>query len=204
MVIRGANGEVVNVAPITSAMIPQSQGSDGGSRISNEQQRIQRTNRQETSMTNNDILRRIRYIFDLSDSEMISLFNAADQEIKRSEVSDLLKRSDDSAHLVCSDTLLATFLNGFINDRRGKKEGPQPEPETELTNNIIFRKMKIALNLNAEDTLEILALAGMRVSKHELSAFFRRPGHKHYRDCKDQMIRCFLSGLQIRYRDTPP
>jgi len=154
-------------------------------------------------MTNNDVLRRIRYIFDLSDSQMISVFNAAGQQVTRAEVSDLLKKIDDSAHQVCSDTLLATFLNGFINDRRGKKDGPQPEPETDLTNNIIFRKMKIALNLNAEDTLEILALAGMQVSKHELSAFFRRPGHKHYRDCKDQMVRCFFSGLQIKYRNTP-
>ncbi|MCP4902127.1 MAG: DUF1456 family protein [bacterium] len=154
-------------------------------------------------MTNNDVLRRIRYIFDLSDSKMISVFAAADHQVTRAEVSDLLKRFDDPAHQVCSDRLLSIFLNGLINDRRGKKDGPQPEPENDLNNNIIFRKMKIALNLNAEDTLEVLALAGMQVSKHELSAFFRRPDHKHYRDCKDQMLRCFFSGLQVRYREDP-
>lgn len=153
-------------------------------------------------MTNNDILRRIRYIFDLSDSEMIALFGAADHQVTRAEVSNLLKRFDDPAHQNCSDTMLAIFLNGLINVRRGKKDGPQPEPENELTNNIVFRKMKIALNLNAEETLEILALAGMHVSKNELSAFFRRSDHKHYRDCKDQMLRCFFNGLQIRYRDS--
>ncbi len=110
-------------------------------------------------MTNNDILRRIRYIFDLSDTKMIAIFAAADHQITRAEVSDLLKRSDDPVHQECSDSLLATFLNGLINDRRGKKDGPQPEPEKELTNNIIFRKMKIALTLDADETLEILALA---------------------------------------------
>ncbi len=154
-------------------------------------------------MTNNDILRRIRYIFDLSDSEMISVFAAADHQVSRAEVSDLLKRFDDPAYQECSDTLLAIFLNGLINDRRGMKDGPPPEPEKDLTNNIIFRKMKIALNLSAEDTLELLALADMHISKHELSAFFRRPGHKHYRECKDQMLRSFFNGLQIKYRDPP-
>ena len=93
----------------------------------------------------------------------------------------------------------ATFLNGFINHRRGKKEGEQPKPEKKLTNNIIFRKLKIALDLRDEDILEILLLADLRISKHELSAFFRRADHKHFRQCKDQILRNFLHGVQIMY-----
>jgi len=89
----------------------------------------------------------------------------------------------------------------LINDKRGKKEGPQPEPEQRLTNNIIFRKLRIALDLKAEDVLEIMIMAGLRISKHELSAFFRRPDHKHYRECNDQILRNFLKGLQLKYRD---
>jgi uncharacterized protein YehS (DUF1456 family) len=88
----------------------------------------------------------------------------------------------------------------LINDKRGKKEGPQPDPEQRLTNNIIFRKLKIALDLKAEDVLEIMDLANLRMSKHELSAFFRRPDHKNYRDCKDQILRNFLNGVQLKYR----
>jgi uncharacterized protein YehS (DUF1456 family) len=84
---------------------------------------------------------------------------------------------------------------------RGKKEGPQPDAENKLTNNIILRKLTIALNLQAEDTLEILDLADLRLSKHELSAFFRRPEHKHYRVCKDQVLRNFLFGMQLMYRE---
>jgi len=173
------------------------------SRISNERSGFYESIRQENSMTNNDILRRIRYIFGLSDTKMIAIFAAADHQITRAEVSDLLKRFDDPVHQECSDSLLATFLNGLINDRRGKKDGPQPEPEKELTNNIIFRKMKIALTLDADETLEILALADMRLSKHEMSAFFRRPDHKHFRECKDQVLRNFFKGLQIKHRGAP-
>ena len=157
-------------------------------------------------MTNNDILRRIRYTFDFSDSKMIALFALADHQVTREQVSDWLKKDDDPAYQTCSDTLLATFLNGLINDKRGKKEGAQPEAEKRLNNNIIFNKLKIALNLKAEDILEILALNGFRLSKHELSAFFRKPGHKHYRACKDQILRNFLKGLQLKHRpaQSPP
>jgi uncharacterized protein YehS (DUF1456 family) len=151
-------------------------------------------------MTNNDILRRIRYIFDFDDSKMIAIFGSADHQVTREQISDWLKKDDDPAYQECSDTLLAIFLNGLINDKRGKKEGLQPEPEKRLTNNIIFMKLKIALNLKAEDVLEIMTLADLRMSKHELSAFFRRSDHKHYRDCKNQILRNFLKGLQLKYR----
>jgi len=152
-------------------------------------------------MTNNDILRRIRYVFDINDSKMIDIFGLADYHVTREQISDWLKKDDDPAYKNCSDTRLAIFLNGLINDKRGKKEGPQPEPEKRLTNNIIFKKLKIALNMKSDDMLAIMALADLRISKHELSAFFRRPDHKHYRDCKDQILRNFLKGLQLKYRD---
>jgi len=151
-------------------------------------------------MNNNDILRRIRYTFDFDDSKMIAIFALADQQVTREQISDWLKKDDDPAYQSCNDTQLAIFLNGLINEKRGKKEGPQPEPEKQLNNNIIFRKLKIALDLKAEDVLEIMGLANSPISKHELSAFFRRSDHRHYRDCKDQILRNFLKGMQFKYR----
>lgn len=151
-------------------------------------------------MTNNDILRRIRYILDLSDSSMIAIFGSADYQVTREQISDWLKKEDDPAYQKCSDTKFAIFLNGLINDKRGKREGAQPAPEKRLNNNIIFVKLKIALNLKAEDILEIMALANFPIGKHELSAFFRKPGHKHYRECQDQILRNFLQGAQLKYR----
>jgi uncharacterized protein YehS (DUF1456 family) len=152
-------------------------------------------------LDNNDVLRRTRFIFDFNDSKMIALFGLADHQVTREQVSAWLKKEGDSDLVECSDTELAIFLNGLIIDKRGKKDGPQPVPEKRLNNNIVFRKLKIALDLKAEDILEILALTGVKASKHELSAFFRRPTHKHYRDCNDQMLRNFLKGVQLKYRD---
>ena len=151
-------------------------------------------------MNNNDVLRRIRYSFDFDDSRVITVFGLGGLEVTRAEISDWLKRDDDPDYKSCSDQQLATFLNGLIIDKRGKKDGPQPEPEKQLNNNIVFRKLRIALNLQAEDVLKLVNKADFRISKHELSAFFRKPGHKHYRECKDQVLRNFLKGIQLKYR----
>jgi len=152
-------------------------------------------------MNNNDCLRRIRYILDFGDSKMINIFSQANQNVTREDVSAWLKKDDDEDFVECSDTMFATFLNGLINDKLGKKDGAQAEPEKRLNNNIIFVKLKIAFNLQADEILSILALADLRISKHELSALFRRPDHKHYRQCKDQILRNFLKGLQLQYRN---
>jgi uncharacterized protein YehS (DUF1456 family) len=145
-------------------------------------------------------LRRIRYIFDFGDTKMMALCAAGGQEVSREQLSAWLKKDDDPAFQPCSDGQLATLLNGLIDDKRGKREGAQPAPEKQLSNNMIFRKLRIALNLQAEDILTLLERADFRMSKHELSALFRKPGHKNYRACKDQILRKFLHGLQLSYR----
>ncbi len=154
-------------------------------------------------MINNDILRRIRYVFDFGDDKIIKIFGLADYPVSREQISDWLKKEEDPAFKSCHDTQLAIFLNGLIVLKRGPKEGSDgssPPPEKRLTNNLIFTKLKIALNLKSDDILAIMDLAGFSLSKHELSAFFRKPGHKHHRPCHDQVLRNFLQGLQIKHR----
>ncbi|MCF8366980.1 MAG: DUF1456 family protein [Bacteroidales bacterium] len=151
-------------------------------------------------MTNNDILRRLRFTFDFTDSKMIAIFGQAGHEVTRSQISDWLKKEDDPAFLPLNDLQMAIFLNGLIIDKRGKKEGEQPVPEKRLNNNIILRKLKIALNLKDEEILGMLLLADFDLGKHELSAFFRNPKQSQYRLCKDQILRNFLHGLQKKYR----
>lgn len=160
-------------------------------------------------MTNNDILRRIRYTFDFSDAQMLSLFELADHRVTREQVCNWLKKDGDPAQVQCSDRELAQFLNGLIISKRGKKDGAPPQAEQRMTNNIILLKLKIALNLKAEDISALMDLAGFHLSKPELSAFFRRAQHPHFRACQDQILRNFLKGLQLRYRPnsapkTPP
>lgn len=98
-------------------------------------------------MTSNDILRRIRYTFDFNNRKMLEIFALAGYEAKPSQIIAWLQKDGDPDLVELSDNELAYFLNGFINEKRGKKEGEQPVPETTLNNNIILRKLKIALNL---------------------------------------------------------
>ncbi len=151
-------------------------------------------------MTNNDVLRRIRYIFDINDAKMMAIFALADLSVKRGHIIAWLLKDDDPAFEACNDRMLATFLNGLISEKRGKKAGPQPKPEQHLTNNIILMKLKIALNLQSTDIIATVELAGFKLSAPELSSFMRRPGHRNYRECKDQVLRYFLKGLQIKFR----
>ncbi len=151
-------------------------------------------------MTNNQILRRLRYAFDFNDNAMMRIFAHGGLEVTRAQVSDWLKKDEDPASTLIDDLELARFLNGLIIEKRGRKEGPQPEPESKLNHNIVFRKLKIALDLKDDDILAILQLSDFRLSKHELSAFFRRPDHHHYRACQDQVLRNFIKGVQLKLR----
>jgi len=143
-------------------------------------------------MNNNDIIRRLRYTFNINDDGMMKSFKLGGQEVTRAEISEWLKKDDDLGQVSLYDKQLAVFLNGFIIKKRGKKDGPEPIAEKRLNNNIIFRKLRIALNLKDVDIIEILSLAKYEIGKTELSAFFRKPAHKHYRLCKDQVLRNFL------------
>ena len=152
-------------------------------------------------MTNNDILKRIRYLFNFSDLKMIALFKLADFDVDKEEVTSWLRKDDDNLFIEITDRELAIFLNGLIIDKRGKRDGPQPEPEDPLSNNMIFKKLKIALNLKTEDILDLFTLIDKKLSKHELSSFFRNPNHKSYRDCMDQYLRNFLNALQVESKN---
>ncbi len=152
-------------------------------------------------MNNNDILRRIRYVFDYSDTKMIQIFALTDTKITRAELCEWLKKEGEDDYKECKDVAFAAFLNGLIIENRGKRDGPAPVAEVKLSNNMILTKLKIALNLKAEDILALLALAGIKVGKSELSAFFRKPNHKNYRRCLDQFLRNFLDGMTLKYRE---
>ena len=132
----------------------------------------------------------------------MEFFASGGMQVTREQVKSWLLRDEYDGFVAATHEELATFLNGFINAKRGKKEGVQPVAEKILTNNIVLRKFKIAMNWRDEDRLETLMLGDMKFSKHELSALFRKPTHTHYRLCKDQLIRKLLIGMHRRYRPT--
>jgi hypothetical protein len=71
-----------------------------------------------------------------------------------------------------------------------------------MTNNDVFKKLRVALMLRDDEIIDILKLADFKISKSELSAFFRKDNHPNYRECGDQVLRNFLNGLVLHLRGT--
>jgi len=154
-------------------------------------------------MTNNDIIRRIRYALDINDTAIVDICRLGGLELERSEVTSLLKKEEEEGFSACSDLIISSFLDGLIIQNRGHKEN-MAAPETAvspITNNIVLKKLRIALELKEEDLLEILELAHAAITKAKLSALFRKEGHKNYKECGNQFLRSFLKGLALRNRD---
>jgi uncharacterized protein YehS (DUF1456 family) len=69
-----------------------------------------------------------------------------------------------------------------------------------MTNNDIFKKLRVALSFRDTDIIECLELVDYKISKSELSAIFRNEDHPNYVACGDQLLRNFLDGLIIKNR----
>ena len=153
-------------------------------------------------MNNNDILRRLRYALNLSDAKMIKIFARVGQVLNEAEVHSLLGKEDEEGTVICLDDLMAAFLDSLIVELRGppRPGSPPPAIPDRISNNDIIKKVRIALKLQEADMMAILEAGGQPMSKGELSALFRKPGHKHYRACGDQVMRAFLRGLTLRLR----
>ncbi|MEK5067932.1 YehS family protein [Sporosarcina sp. FSL K6-1508] len=173
-------------------------------------------------MNNNDILVRLRYALDIKDAEMVEIFGLGGIEITKEEVQKLLLKSKNRSNNESEDDellfdeymkkldnhTLESFLNGFIIYKRGPQDSNAENTEKQAlmimnnknVNNILLKKMKIALSLTGEDMLDILKDTEVTISKSELSAVLRKEGHRNYKECGDRYARNFLKGLAIRYR----
>ncbi len=155
-------------------------------------------------MNNNDILRRLRYALNISNPQMAEIFKLSEYDITEAKILTLLKKEEEEGYIECSDMEMSLFLDGLIIQKRGKKDssGAEPvnRPEEKMTNNLVLKKLRIALNFKEEDMLAVFKLAGFEVSRPELTAIFRKKGHKNYKPCKDQMLKNFLQGLTIHLR----
>lgn len=171
-------------------------------------------------MNNNDRLVRLRYALDLKDSEMVEIFKLGGADMSIGDVRYLLTKKDESDienddeftenhyKKECSNRLFESFLNGLIVYKRGRQMAKTGEP-VEMTyalkhdkdvNNILLKKVKVALKLTNEDMLDILEEADVYISKGELSAVLRKEDHRNYQECGERYARNFLKGLVIEYR----
>ena len=156
-------------------------------------------------MTNNDFLRRLRYALNIKDNVMVQIFKKGKIVLTREDVIDYLKKDIDEGFKKLNNNDLIAFLDGLIIQKRGKKEDGTPVPQIKVTknnlNNVLLRKLRIALSFKSYDMIKIFKLGGVEISEGELSALFRSEDHKNYKECGDKYIRVFLKGLTEFYRN---
>lgn len=174
-------------------------------------------------MNNNDRLVRLRYALDLKDRETVEVFSLGEQELSKEAVQQMLTKvtnydtsqdnedefTENIYEKACDNRTFESFLNGLIIYKRGQQVTAKGEPvkQTRLIkhdkdiNNVLLKKVKIALTLTSDDILDILDETGVHISNSELSAVLRKEGHRNYKECGDRYARNFLKGLALRYRD---
>ena len=159
----------------------------------------------EFTMTNNDFLRRLRYALNLKDNVTVQIFKKGGLTVTKEDVVNYLKKDIDEGFKKLNNNDLIAFLDGLIIQKRGKREDGTPIPQVKVTknnlNNILLRKLRIALSFKSYDMIKIFKLGGVEISEGELSALFRSEDHKNYKECGDKYIRVFLKGLTEFYRN---
>lgn len=139
---------------------------------------------------------------------MARIFALAGHASSDASISHLLSAEDHPEFTECSDAVLENFLDGLIIDRRGSRpnvqaDNPGPAPPR-LTNNMILKKVRIALELREEHILDIMKAADFPLSKAELGGLLRKPGTRQYKPCGEQLLRNFLFGLGKIRRNRGP
>jgi len=147
-------------------------------------------------VTNNDVLRSVRYLLNVGDGALADIVRLAGGEVSNAEMAAFLKSEDEPGYQPCGDQVMAHFLNGLVIHKRGKDPSRPPQPlELPITNNTVLKKLRVAFELKDSDIASLIEKSGLRVSKAELGAFFRRPDHRNYRDCGDQFLRNLLKAM---------
>jgi uncharacterized protein YehS (DUF1456 family) len=147
-------------------------------------------------VTHNDVLRSVRYLLNVPDAKLGDLVRLGGGEVSAADLVALLKKDDEEGYRECGHELMARFLNGLVIYKRGNDERRPPPPvEVPVTNNVILKRLRVAFELEEGDIITLIEKSGLRVSKGELGAFFRRPDHRNYRPCGDQFLRNLLKGL---------
>ena len=151
-------------------------------------------------ISTNEILYRIQKALKLSLEEMLQAYKLEDYDMDAKHLDSLLKRRQQKGFMLCSYEELGVFLDGLVTLRRGASTTKNNDDEAvELTNNLILKKLRIALELKEAETEIIFGLADITLSKQQLKSLFRKEGHKNFKPCSDALLMSFLEGLDEFY-----
>ena len=150
-------------------------------------------------LSTNEILYRIKKALNLSLEEMIEAYKLEAYEMESSHLEALLKRRLDKGFELCSYEELGVFLDGLVTLKRGPSPKKETDEAVELTNNLILKKLRIALELKEAETEIIFGLADIELTKQQLASLFRKETHKNFKPCSNELLMAFIEGLDEFY-----
>lgn len=150
----------------------------------------------------NDILYKIKTALSLDNETMLEAYTLAEYTMSEERLANILKRHQDKDYAEANYEELGVFLDGLVLLKRG------PSPKTgaieevvELSNNLILKKLRVALELKEPELIIIFALAEVVVTKRQIGSLFRKEGGKNFKACSDELLMAFLEGLSEFYYD---
>lgn len=146
-------------------------------------------------MRTNKILARIAKALYLNVNDIVHIYELEEFPKSKEEIRALLQDEHSKKFKEASYEDLGIFLDGLVSKKRGKLDKPNEE-EQALNNNLILKKLRVALNLKSHEMVMVFALNDIDMSPSQINAFFRKEDHKNYRPCTDKMLFDFLDGLE--------
>jgi uncharacterized protein YehS (DUF1456 family) len=151
------------------------------------------------------LLYKIKEALHLDNETMMRIYELEGYPMSEKRLKAILKKPSAKGHESATYEELGIFLDGLIRLRRGEIANPPPEDaEIELDNNLILKKLRIALELKDPDMEVIFELGERPLSRSKLRDLFRSPQHPKYLLCSGAMLNDFLLGLEEFWADMPP
>jgi len=149
----------------------------------------------------NDILFKIKTALSLSDKAMIQAYALVDYKMRPPRLEAILKRHQDQGYEEATYEELGIFLDGLIALKRGERPKTPQDEDIPLTNNLILKKLRIALELKEPELMIVFGLVDVPLTKRQIGSLFRAEGHKNFKACSDELLMLFLEGLDEFYYD---
>jgi uncharacterized protein YehS (DUF1456 family) len=151
-------------------------------------------------MITNDIIFKVKTALKLSNSAILKIYELADFPMSEPQLNKILKKQQDKDFITCKYDELGAFFDGLIIFKRRASKNKKSSNETiELTNNLMLKKLRIALELKEAETEIIFSLGEAELTKQQLASLFRKESNKNFKICSDELFISFLDGLNEFY-----
>ena len=149
------------------------------------------------------IIQAIKDALSLNRAQIKHIYELEEFFIDDNRLNSILKNQSKKGAKSATYEELGIFLDGLISYKRGiKSNSVNDDEEIILDNNLILKKLRVALNLKEFEVAIIFELADFKISNSTIKDIFRNQNHPKYKECNNKILKAFLEGLREFYYDS--